>query len=187
MLDLDANAPLYHTLRKGLCRVPEDDLVADWYLSALEHLAELGYAQYEISNFALPGRKSRHNLKYWLRNKVLGFGVGSHSFDGAARYANHSGLSKYLRALEDGELPTEWHAYLPRTQELQEVLFLGLRLNQGVDWNRVRRMYDSVELARYETSLHEMFDRGLLEWSDSLVRLTRRGMLLSNEVFQAFV
>ena len=187
MLDLDEKTPLYHTLRKGQHLVPEDDLVSEWYLRALELFAARGYAQYEISNFSRQGRRSRHNLKYWLREPVLGFGVASHSYDGQMRYANWANLNAYLESIERGGSPIEWRQPLQRTHALAETLFLGLRLNQGVDWNRMNREYDADELAAHEVSLREMSQQGLVEWNDSAVRLTPRGMLLSNEVFQAFV
>jgi oxygen-independent coproporphyrinogen-3 oxidase len=187
MLDLDPQVPLYHILEKGHCRIPDDDVLADWYLLTRDYLGDQGYEQYEISNFARPGRRSRHNLKYWRRREVLGFGVASHSFDGRNRYANVSNLSAYLRCVDGGESAVEWRQHVLPAQALEETLFLGLRLVEGVDWADLLAGYDASELAGYEASLREMSRTGLIEWHDSKVRLTPQGMLLSNEVFQAFV
>ncbi|MGH8247293.1 MAG: radical SAM family heme chaperone HemW, partial [Gammaproteobacteria bacterium] len=126
-------------------------------------------------------------LKYWQREPVLGFGVGSHSFDGAARYANHPKLDTYLRSLEEGASPIDWRQTVSNREGLQETLFLGLRLNRGLDWPRVRTDFGAAELAEVESSLNSMCAEGLLEWKDSSIRLTPRGMLLSNEVFQEFI
>lgn len=187
MLDLDSKSPLYHCIAKGRCTVPDDDLVSDLYLRTREHFADHGYEQYEISNFARPGCQCRHNLKYWQREPVLGFGVGSHSYDGRYRYANFGGMNAYLEAVESDKTPVEWRKPVDASQALEETLFLGLRLNRGLDWHRVRQKYDSSQLETFESSVKEMSARGLLEWQDSVIRLTPRGMLLSNEVFQRFV
>jgi oxygen-independent coproporphyrinogen-3 oxidase len=187
MLDLDERSPLYHHIAKGRCTVPDDDLISNLYLRTLRHFADCGYEQYEISNFAFPGHHCRHNLKYWLREPVLGFGVGSHSYDGQFRYANYSSMNAYLQAVESGKSPVEWRERVESSQALEETLFLGLRLNRGVDWQGLRQNYDLRELEAYESSLREMSASGLLEWKDCVIRLTTRGMLLSNEVFQRFV
>ncbi len=187
MLDLDERSPLFHHVSRGRCVLPDDDLICDLYMRTREFFAGCSYEQYEISNFALPGFQCRHNLKYWLREPVLGFGVGSHSFDGRFRFADLSDMNRYLDAVESGRSPVEWRSRVELTQALEETLFLGLRLNRGIDWRRVCRDFASGRLGAYESTLKEMSGRGLLEWQDSVVRLTPRGMLLSNEVFQNFV
>jgi oxygen-independent coproporphyrinogen-3 oxidase len=187
MLDVHERSPLYHSMAKGRLELPDEDLVADLYLITLERLSALGYEQYEISNFARAGRRSIHNLKYWKREPVLGFGVGSHSYDGVERYANLSKLSDYLQSVEMSGAAVEWRQPLGASQGLQETLFLGLRLNEGLDWSRVRNEFGDLQLASYEATLREMSGRGLLEWKESSVRLTSQGMLLSNEIFSEFV
>jgi oxygen-independent coproporphyrinogen-3 oxidase len=146
-----------------------------------------GLAQYEISNFARPGYRCRHNLKYWLRQPVLAFGVGSHSYDGQSRYANHSNVNAYLQAIESGSSPVEWCRTVAKSQALQETLFLGLRLSEGLDWATIRSEYDEKVVAGHERLLRRMSEDGLTAWTGSHVRLTPRGMLLSNEIFQNFV
>jgi oxygen-independent coproporphyrinogen-3 oxidase len=187
MLDLDPHSPLYHSIARGRHRVPEDDDVADWYLQAIDHFAGAGYRQYEISNFAAPGRESRHNLKYWLRKPVLAFGVGSHSFDGSARYANDSNLSSYLVNVESQGSAVEWRRPVGMDEALEEALFLGLRLARGLDWDQISRTFGSARVAPFEPVIDEMSHQGLLRRADSTIQLTPRGMLLSNEIFQRFV
>ncbi len=187
MLDLHEKSPLYHLVAKGRHQLPDDDLVADLYLATLERLASLGYRQYEISNFALPGCQSRHNLKYWKRRPVLGFGVGSHSFFGNERYANYSSLSEYLRAIGERGSAVEWRRPVCAPEDLEETLFLGLRLNEGLDLDRLRSEFGDERVARFDATLRELTSRGLLDWADSVVRLTTTGMLLSNEIFREFV
>ncbi len=187
MLDLHEKSPLYHLVAKGRHQLPDDDLVADLYLLTIDRLSAMGYRQYEISNFSLGGRCSLHNLKYWKRRPVLGFGVGSHSFDGGDRYANCSGLGEYIRAVGEHGSAVEWRRSVRAPQDLEETLFLGLRLNEGLDWERLRFEFGNERVAPYEAALREMSSRGLLEWEDAVVRLTATGMLLSNEVFREFV
>ena len=187
MLDLDDACPLQSLVADGSVRLPTEDLVSDLYLHSIRFLASRGYEQYEISNFARPGYACRHNLKYWKREKVLGFGLGSHSFDGHCRYANCSGMEDYLGSMESGASPVTWKEPVTAEQALQETLFLGLRLREGVDWNRLLRSGHDDFLAGYEDSLRDLRAKGLIDKTDSIIRLTESGMLLSNEVFQTFV
>jgi oxygen-independent coproporphyrinogen-3 oxidase len=187
MLDLDPKVPLYHSVATGASHLPDDDLVCDGYLRALRELADCGYEQYEISNFAFHGFPCRHNLKYWLRQPVLGFGLGSHSFDGRSRYANVSVLPRYFGAVEGGNSPVEWQRPVNDWEDLQETLFLGLRLRQGLNWDQVESRFGRSRIAKYQAALKTRSDEGLVEWQDSWIRLTPRGMLLSNEIFQDFI
>jgi oxygen-independent coproporphyrinogen-3 oxidase len=187
MLDLDEECTLQELVAGGSVRLPSEDLVSDLYLETLEALERRGFHQYEISNFARPGFSCRHNLKYWKRRPVLGFGLGSHSFDGHSRYANVSQMTEYLDAVESGKSAVRWQETPTRDQALGETLFLGLRLNEGVDWNALRKEYTGDCLATFEDRLRGPADRGWVGWHDSTVCLTASGMLLSNEIFQLFL
>jgi coproporphyrinogen III oxidase-like Fe-S oxidoreductase len=187
MLELEPRVPLYRALDQGLLSLPDQDEVADWYLATQGSLQDAGYRQYEISNFSRDGKECRHNLKYWQRVPVIGFGAGSHSFDGRCRYANEPDLLKYIEAVEAGHPPVSWHHALTEDEKLEETLFLGLRLTQGVDWSRVEQDSSSACLRTCEEILSRLGQCGLVEWEDRQVRLTARGMLLSNEVFQQFI
>ncbi len=187
MLELDPKVPLYAMAREGRIQMPEEDAVADWYLQAIDFLESCGYGQYEISNFALPGCECRHNVKYWRREPVLAFGVAGHSYDGSARYANVASLAAYLEKVETGQSTVDWREPVTDERSLEETIILGLRMNHGLDWSRVCKDLVPARLANCEASLREMSELGLLEWEGATVRLTRRGMLLSNEVFQRFI
>jgi oxygen-independent coproporphyrinogen-3 oxidase len=187
MLELDEKSPLYHLVARGRRSLPDEDYVSDWYLQTISRLSELGFDHYEISNFALPGFYCRHNMKYWRRRPVLGFGIGSHSFDGNARYANTASITEYLRRIEQGVSPVEWRRPVKENEDLQETLFLGLRLRQGLDWDELDREFGADRISRYEKPLRDLTSEGLIEWRGPSVRLTPRGMLLSNEIFQLFV
>jgi oxygen-independent coproporphyrinogen III oxidase len=187
MLDLDDPCPLQTRVEEGAVLLPEDDLVSDLYLETIEFLASCGYQQYEISNFARPGYACRHNLKYWKREPVYSFGLGSHSFDGNTRWANTSQMDDYLAVLEAGKNPRAWQESVNAENALQETLFLGLRLTSGVDWKCLQNSYGAESLSTYESALEDWLQQGLVQKTGDVVRLTASGMLLSNEVFQQFV
>jgi oxygen-independent coproporphyrinogen-3 oxidase len=187
MLELDEKSALHRSLVAGGRKVPDEEHVADWYLNTIDYLIERGYPQYEISNFARPGCECRHNLKYWQREPVLGFGLAAHSYDGGSRYANVASLGDYLDAVEQGRSPVQWREAVSPIRELEETIFLGMRLNRGLDWEAMRYRHDPKWIDRCESALREMAGTGLVDWQESVVRLSRRGMLLSNEIFQKFV
>jgi len=187
MLDMDdPRAPLHQAVAAGKCSLPDDDDQAEWYLETVEFLQRHGIMQYEISNFASRGMVCRHNLKYWKREPVLGFGVGSHSYDGRMRYANVSSLSRYLELATQGS-PVEWSYPVDGIAVIEESFFLGLRLNQGVDLESMRQRFGPEKLVAVEGSLAEMLESGLLERDGCFVKLTARGRLLANEVFSALL
>ena len=122
--------------RYSAAAVPSDDAMAESYEFACERLARAGYEHYEISNWALPGFRSRHNLKYWRREPYLGFGAGAHSFDGHWRWANAHDPAAYAAAIEQGRLPVEQLEEVTPKMALDEELFLGLRQLEGIDLAR---------------------------------------------------
>jgi oxygen-independent coproporphyrinogen III oxidase len=187
MLDLDEQCRLHSQVADGSAVLPSEDLISDLYLETIHFFSSRGYMHYEISNFAKPGYACRHNLKYWKRNAYYGFGVGSHSFDINSRYANCSQISDYISAVETGAGSISWRETVTNEHALQETLFLGLRLTEGVDLNLLRNENYCDYSAKYENSLTDFYARGLIERTDSTIRLTESGMLLSNEIFQRFV
>src|SRR5271157_4016610 len=141
MMEIDESSRLGLEVLQGGTRysasaLPTDDSMADFYERACARLAAAGYVHYEISNWALPGFESRHNLKYWRREPYLGFGAGAHSFDGHWRWANVHDPAAYVGAIEQGRLPTEQREEVTRAQALEEEMFLGLRQLDGIDLAR---------------------------------------------------
>jgi oxygen-independent coproporphyrinogen-3 oxidase len=169
--------------RYGAGAVPDDDAMAASYERACERLSAAGYEHYEISNWALPGRRSRHNLKYWRRKAYLGFGAGAHSFDGKHRWANAHDLAKYVQAIERGELLIEQREEIGTAQALEEEMFLGLRQLEGVDIEAIERQYGLSLGLRLEPLLA----RGWLEREGARLRLSPSSLTVSNEVFVALL
>lgn len=163
----------------GAGEVPSDDAMADFYDHASGALAQAGYQHYEISNWAMPGRASRHNLKYWRRERYWGFGAGAHSFDGARRWSNVHDPAAYTRAIAQGKSPVEEEERVSQAQALNEEFFLGLRQLAGIDSRRLERKYGRVISARVE----KLASRGLLERDGDWIRLNPRKLTISNEVF----
>jgi putative oxygen-independent coproporphyrinogen III oxidase len=190
MLEIDEGSRLGREALSGGHRysaqaIPDDDLIADFYETARQRLAQAGYEHYEISNWALPGHLSRHNLKYWHREPYLGFGAGAHSFDGMMRWANAHDPSRYVACLEQGSSAGEQFEGLTPSQVLDEEFFLGLRLLEGIDLARVEREY-RPELPRRMAALNERIDHleslGFIERDGARIRLAPDRLTVSNEV-----
>lgn len=197
MLEIDEDSRLGTELLAGGERyhahhVPDDDQIAGFYETACRILPAAGLDQYEISNFARNGRRSRHNERYWLRQPYLGFGVDAHSMlnavDGrsAVRFANLDRMEGWMAALREDRLPRAERHELSRREELEETLFLGLRRNQGIDEDRLRASFGEAANAALAPVFAELREMGLLEESGPL-RLTDRGRMLSNEVFTRLI
>jgi oxygen-independent coproporphyrinogen III oxidase len=159
--------------------IPSDDAMAEAYESACARLANAGYEHYEISNWGLPGFRSRHNLKYWRREPYLGLGAGAHSFDGARRWSNVHDSAKYVACIESGVSPREQIEPVTAQQALDEELFLGLRQLEGIDLARVEKKY-GVSLQARIAGLRQ---QGLLEMNGANLRLAPAHLTVSNEVF----
>ena len=159
--------------------IPTDDAMADSYEHAREFLATAGYQHYEISNWSLPGRRSRHNLKYWRREPYFGFGAGAHSFDGARRWSNVHDPNAYVAAIEQhGQLYDQDDLVTPQ-QALDEELFLGLRQLEGIDIAKIESRYKTTLRAR----LAPLEAQGLLESANGRTKLAPARLTISNEVF----
>ena len=193
MLEVDQDSRLGRELLAGGTRyhahfVPDEEAIADFYLTACERLQSAGIAQYEISNFAREGFESQHNLKYWTRQPYFGFGVDAHSMLDSAtedldavRFAPADSLEKYMSgsALQ--------RTAVSRQAAFEESCFLGLRLTRGIRLQKLAAKFgeDTVKLAR--AAIAELIKGGLMERRWDFVCLTSCGRLLSNDVFEKFI
>jgi oxygen-independent coproporphyrinogen III oxidase len=193
MLEVDEDSRLGREVIAGGTRyhahfVPDEDASADFYLGACVQLEAAGIAQYEISNLARAGSESRHNLKYWTRQPYLGFGVDAHSMlpssvaEGeATRFSTADALEKFVA----GSPLTRSEVSLAAA--LEESFFLGLRLNRGICLRKIAASFGPSALETLRPTIGELVADELLEECGEIVRLTPRGRLLSNEVFQRFL
>jgi len=214
MLEADENSRLGRELIAGGTKyhahfVPDDDLTADFYLAACERLNAVGISHYEISNFARHGFESRHNLKYWTRQPYLGFGVDAHSMLKIDRAGEDS--SRADKRTEMNETVSPWRGFeavrfatpdslegyiavrppkrtpLSRQAAIEEIFFLGLRLIRGVDLRQAATQFGVDSINEFAATISDLKENGLLESDGSVIRLTTRGRLLSNEVFEKFI
>lgn len=200
MLEVDEDSRLGRELIAGGARyraglVPAEDAIAEMYSRALEQLAATGLAQYEISNFSRPGFASRHNLRYWQRRPYLGVGLDASSMlrarDDTAgisqeNYVLRSTTTADLKAYIDGvELPEI--SWLSPARQHEEAWFLGLRLNTGVCLPDLIDEFGRTFLEPAIETAERLAENGFLSVEAGRVRLTARGRLLSNDVFQEFL
>jgi oxygen-independent coproporphyrinogen-3 oxidase len=191
MLEVDEDSRLGREVIAGGTKyhahfVPDEDVTADLYLMACERLEASGVQQYEISNFARQGYESRHNLKYWTRQPYLGFGVDAHSMlpafgAEAVRFSSPDSLEAYVSGATLNRTPVSPVA------ALEETFFLGLRLNCGIDLRKVAVEFGEDAIAQFRENIADFVRTGLMESQGDVIRLSQKGRLLSNEVFERFL
>jgi oxygen-independent coproporphyrinogen III oxidase len=201
MLEVDEDSRLGREMLAGGARyhaglVPTDDAIARMYETAIERLGAAGLEQYEISNFGRPGFCSLHNLRYWQRRPYLGVGLdassmlrashGSEEFAGDRGAVLRSNTTSDLKAYLAGE-PGHETSRVSKAEQHEEAWFLGLRLNAGVEIEAVEREFGADLLHPALEAAERLADDGLVIDEAGTVRLTRRGRLLANEVFEQFV
>ncbi len=183
LLESDKDTPLGRSIRAGRTRVADDDAMAALYERTVAVLAREGFGLYEISNFAREGRRSRHNLKYWTDAPYAGFGLGAHGYVSGVRRSNRTDVDGYIGSAGQGVDPVAWIEPFDTVRRVDEALFLGLRVVEGVDLASVGRRY-GVDLAASKAAAWERAGAaGLIEWRGSRVRLTPEGRVRSNELF----
>ncbi len=189
LLEVHEGTPLAEQIREGRYDTPDPDLAAEMYRLMVERTGAAGYEQYEISNFCLPGRESRHNVKYWTGAPYFGFGCSAHSFDGRlTRWSNERDAAAYVKLIEEKGSAVVTRDELEERDASAEALFLGLRLlGRGVNLAEHRARYRRDVRADYAEDLARFGEAGLVEIDGDVLRLTPAGALLSNEVFSAFV
>lgn len=192
MLEIDEGSRLGREALAGGARysaneLPSDDDTADFYDSARLQLKSAGYEHYEISNWGLPGRQSRHNLKYWQREPYIGFGAGAHSFDGFVRWANVHESDRYARLMEQGTSPREQIETITAPIALSEEMFLGLRQLCGADFARIESQYSAEEVLRdrlltLRQRIETLQSHGLLQFDGTFVRIPPEKLTISSAI-----
>ena len=180
LLEVHERTRLGREVAIGRVQVPPADDTADLWEGAVETLDAAGFEQYEISNFARPGHRSRHNLKYWTDQPYLGFGPAAHSYLGGERWSNAPDLAGYVAA--GGRLP-RLREQATTAERGREALYAGLRLAEGIDLAGLRDRYGD-DLLPAGPRVDELIEAGLLVREGTRLALTRRGRLVSNEVLE---
>ena len=200
-LQIEPSTPMHHNIESGSLPMPDDDLAADMFELAMDALGDAGYEHYEISNWCLPEMRCAHNLGYWLNSRYLGIGPGAHSNLGGCRFWNVKSPKAYINAIRGTGNAPKLRYPEPATNSvavddvevtsdamrMAETMMLGLRLSEGVSFAGFARRFGVSMMEVYCVEISALSDLGLVEIDYDRLRLTRRGRLLGNEVFQRFV
>jgi len=181
-LTLEEGTPLAKQFRRGEVVLPDDSLQADFFCNTSDFLEDNGYVHYEISNFARPGRESRHNRKYWNHAPYLGLGPAAHSFSGRERRWNRRAVNTYIDDLASGRTPVESTEILSDEQLRLEALFLGFRTRRGICLQTFKIRYGQDLLTDKRDWIERLSGEGLVEIRDGFLRPTRAGMAVADSL-----
>jgi len=186
-LTLEPGTKLAQWVEQGKVGQVEDDLMADMYEFSVERLKAAGYEHYEISNWALPGKQCQHNLIYWNNEPYLGMGAGAWSYWQERRWENIKDPEQYVMRCLEARSIIEEDELVSQEQEIADTLILGLRLTDGIGRRSFRRRFDLEPEQIYDYQIQKLKKLGLLETDSVGIRLTDKGRLLGNEVFEHFL
>lgn len=185
-LKLEEGTNMYESFKEGKIILPEEEAEREMYHRIVSGLKELGYEQYELSNFAKPSFESRHNLVYWENKAYLGLGIASHSKLDGVRFNNTENLGEYLKAINNMKRPIEASEEISDKEDLFETIMLGLRLNKGISIKQLNEKYNIEFEELYKEQLERLTSLKLIEIGES-IRLTEMGRDVSNQVFVEFM
>jgi oxygen-independent coproporphyrinogen III oxidase len=185
-LTVEEGTPLAVAVATGATHVADDDLYAEMLIAADERLTGAGYAHYEISNYALPGHRSRHNCNYWLNGDYLGFGVGAHSHRHDRRWWNVRDLHSYLEHAPSGNAKADEET-IADTTAMAETMLLGTRLAEGICDDAFMRRHGRTLEATFGPALTEYATQGLVTRTGGRTALTPRGRLVADALAIGFV
>ena len=189
-LTVEDGTPFHEWEALGKISLPTHDVQADMYEIAMDVLDASGYLQYEISNWARRGQddnRSRHNLRYWRNEPYIGLGAGAHSYYSGLRFSSVRDPRRYVELVESGRSTVDWIENIDAGLEMAETAMLGLRLNEGLSQREFYRRFGRRIVDVFPQAIERCIELGLVTASDNRVRLTRRGRMLGNEVFESFI
>jgi len=186
-LQVEEGTPFHRLVSAGRLTLPDEDTQADMYEWLRAAMASAGYEHYEISNFARPGFRCRHNLVYWNNGDYTGFGPAAWSHRGRRRWGNTAELAVYAAELANGLMPVAQEEIVGDREAMGETMMLGLRLVEGVSDSEFRARFGLGVAEAFGPEIADLTGRGLVVYRDGHWQLTSRGLLLGNVVFGAFV
>ncbi|MGL4818371.1 MAG: radical SAM family heme chaperone HemW [Bacilli bacterium] len=186
-LILEPKTVFYIRHQKGKLTLPDNEMEAVMYEHTMDKLNAAGYKQYEISNYGRAGRESRHNQVYWRNESYFGFGVGSHSYVDGVRIGNVGVIPHYIQQIAEGKRPIREEHAITDEQKMEEEMFLGLRMLNGVCKETFEEKYGQSMEQIFKQTIADLKEENLLIEENGHVRLTRKGLLLGNDVFSAFL
>ncbi|MFP5202387.1 MULTISPECIES: radical SAM family heme chaperone HemW [Bacillus] len=186
-LIVEPKTVFYNLMQKGKLHLPPQEREAEMYELVMDEMERHGLKQYEISNYAKPGFESQHNLTYWSNEDYFGFGAGAHGYVDGIRNVNAGPVKHYLELIDQTGFPYKETHQVTKAEQIEEEMFLGLRKIEGVKNADFQAKYGATPEALFSTVLEDLEEKGLIVKDDMGIRLTRKGKLLGNEVFQAFL
>lgn len=182
LLERHSGTSLSTKLEKGEIKGMNEDEESELYLLAVDSLEKRGFRQYEISNFALPGFECLHNLLYWRINEYIGFGPSAHSHFRSWRYSNVADINEYKEILKGGQLPIGEREKMSDKRYIEDTLIFGLRLSDGINIYKLNEKYAFNIYGEREEKMRSLESAGYIELSENSIKLTRAGMVVSNEI-----
>lgn len=186
-LTIEPGTALFEFVKEGKVKIPSDSFINQLFLEAIDTLTVNGYEHYEISNFALPGKRCIHNQIYWKNQPYLGVGVESSSYLDYKRYKNMRDLNKYILLLDYGILPISFQEILPFKERMVETIILRLRTIEGLAKKEFKHLFDMEIEEIFHKELEFLKTQGLLAENETHYHLTKQGILLANNVFIEFM
>ncbi len=190
-LTVEEGTPFAAMEKDGTLLLPDEEESVAMFESAARILRQSGYEHYEISNYARPGYRSRHNQVYWRRDNYLGFGCGAHSFlrepEFGMRWRNADNLEEYMRTVQNGHLPHQEKHCIGLREAMAEKFFLGLRMLDGVDLEQFRQEFGAGFEEIYSEQCSTLLDKGFLEICGGRLRIPEASLLVSNQIFMMFL
>nr|WP_236588180.1 radical SAM family heme chaperone HemW [Tumebacillus amylolyticus] len=186
-LKVEEGTPFYTWYERGKLILPHEDEEVLMYQLVMDSFRASGYEMYEISNYAKPGHRSRHNQVYWRNEPYMATGSGAHGYVNSVRYVNQKDVPQYIETTVGGERPVVETEEISDVMQREDTMILGLRLLEGVTFERFREKHGQDMLDVFAKPIRKYEQRGLLTVDDVGVRLTEQGIFLANEVYAAFL
>ena len=186
-LTIEPDTPFHQLVESGKVMLPSDGFSSELFIGAIDLFSENGYEHYEISNFALPGKRCIHNEQYWKNESYLGIGAGATSYLDNKRYQNYRDLNQYIYLLKNGILPIKYQEILPWKERMAETIILRLRMMEGLSRFDFKRQFGVPLEKIFYRPLKTLQEQGLLDSDGTSYFLTKKGILLANNVFIQFL
>jgi oxygen-independent coproporphyrinogen-3 oxidase len=186
-LIVEPKTVFYNLMQKGKLSLPPQDQEAQMYELSMEQMEKHGFEQYEISNYAIPGFESNHNLTYWNNDYYYGFGAGAHGYMNGIRTSNIGPIKKYMEQIEQTGEAYNSQNIVSKEEAMEEEMFLGLRKEAGVSKSLFHKKFNVQLVDVFPEQIANLVKLGLIVNDDQSIRLTHKGKLLGNEVFQEFI
>ncbi|MBD7906873.1 radical SAM family heme chaperone HemW [Sporosarcina gallistercoris] len=186
-LIIEPKTVFYNLMNKGRLPLPGEDEETMMFDELINRMERAGRTQYEISNFAIPGKESIHNMIYWENDEYAGIGAGAHGYLNGVRYANIAPLKRYMEHVETAQLPRIEENTVTPQERMEEEMFLGLRKTEGVSVKHFTEKFGVSLEEKYGAVINDLIRKDLVELQENRIRLTRNGIFKGNEAFQQFL